>query len=112
MALSTEFVAKADEYQTIIQTVNTSSTVIYIPDGVWMCSLTATVAIPGQYSSARWIRLNGQSASVNSVEETAAHTTPRADLGVVVPSFVGGRSISIETNNTRTMNFYAAKIGY
>lgn len=112
MALSTEFVAKADEYQSIIQTVNTSSTVIYIPDGVWMCSLTATVPIPGQYFTASWIRLNGQTATVNSVEETAAHTTPRADLGVVVPSFVGGRTISVESKDSRTMNFYAAKIGH
>lgn len=110
MAFSTEFVAKADEYQTIIQTVSTASTVIYIPDGVWMCSLTARAPIPEVYGSS-WISLDGKRADIQSVDDTGV-TSRYADLGVVVPSFVGGRTISIQASSSRTMNFYAAKIGY
>lgn len=110
MALETEFVAKADEYDSIVQTVSGSSTSVYIPDGVWMCSLTGTVSI-GEYTSG-WIRLDGVSAGASTVSDTGYGPTPTASVGVVVPSFRGGRGISIESNISRTMNFYAAKIGY
>lgn len=109
MALSTEFVAKADEYQTIIQTLSGTSTSVYIPDGVWMCSLTATVGISSGYTN-RWIELDGSRAVVSDVEEAGSNDD--ADLGVVVPSLIGGRSVSIRANARRTMHFYAAKIGY
>lgn len=107
MAFSTEFVAKADEYQTIIQTMRTQSSTVFIPEGEWMCSLTATLSIPTTKSS--WIELDGKRATVDKVDESSYSN---ADVGVVVPSFIGGRSISIQADLSRTMTLYAAKIGY
>lgn len=111
MALSTEFVAKADEYQTIIQTLSDTPASVYIPDGVWMCSLTANVSISRGYGN-KWIELDGSRASVSDVDEAGSNDD--ADLGVVVPSLIGGRSVSIRSGSIAraTFQFYAAKIGY
>ena len=108
MAFSTELVARADEYQTLSQSVTSASTTVTLPAGTWLCTLTATVQISSTLD--KWIELDGTRATCQSVYDTSVFT-PTADLGVVLASVAGGRAVTVKSDVSRTMQFHAARIG-
>ena len=112
MAFTTELVLPAGGgFETVTQTISTNSGSVWLPAGVWLCTLTAKVRISS--SLPRSITLGGVKAECSSVKD--AGTTSSADLGVVLPSVTGGTSLDVGSSGASglagSLTFWAARIG-
>jgi len=106
MALTTELVASSKpEVRT--QTTTTTSTSHTLPAGTWLCTLTGTVSLSSGTTS--WVELDGTRATAQGVADTSFGAS--ADMGVVLPSVTGGRSITLKASTSTALTFRAVRIG-